>query len=249
MPVRFSVSPDFNADQLAPWFLFNNWLQHALGEQVHLELYDDFAALAAAVTADQVDLVYANCFDTATLVRERGFVPVASPKSRPDEAIVAVVASSPVVKVTDFPSRLRVSATDAPDVEMIGRILLEPAGLDRGSIEICRQATYVLVAKELLNGTSAAGFFLKTAFEELSQLVSSQLRAVVASRIYVVQHGMLLSPRLADYRPRLLSALIRMASDERSAGLLAELGLAAGWTEMTSEDTEFNIDLMHTLVT
>lgn len=248
MSLQFSISPDFNADQLSQWFIFNTWMQRALGRAIHFEPYDEFAALRAALAAEKVDLIYANPFDTAFLVREKGFLPIARARRRSDEAIVAVAAGSPARRVADLSSPLRVAATDAPDVEMIGRILLEPAGLGRGDITLARKANYVLVAKELLAAEADAAFFLERSFAELSDLVRSRMRILVASRIYVVQHALLLSPRFAEMREGLLSALLSMHLSERSSQLLSDLGFLDGWEEMTLDDALFMIDLMDTLV-
>lgn len=248
MSFEFSISPDFNADQLSQWFIFNTWLQRTLGQAIHFEPYDDFATLRAALSAGKVDLIYANPFDAAFLVRERDYVPVARPRRRSDEAIVAVAAGSPVQRIADLPSPLRIACTEAPDVEMIGRILLEPAGLGRETVELTRKANYVLVAKELLAGSVDAAFFLERSFAELSDLVRGRMRTLVSSRIYVVQHALLVSPRLAELREQLLAELLGMHLSERSGRLLEDLGFLDGWEEMTVDDAEFMIDLMNTLL-
>ena len=96
MKYNFTVSPDFNPSHLSGWFIFNTWVQRNLGEHIHLELYDDFEAQRKAIEADEFDLIYANPFDATTLVRKKGFVPVASPSSKSDEAIIAVPVDSPI---------------------------------------------------------------------------------------------------------------------------------------------------------
>lgn len=248
MSLQFSISPDFNADQLSQWFIFNTWMQRTLGRPIHFEPFDDFAGLRAALTAGAVDILYANPFDTAFLVREQGFLPVARARRRSDEALVAVAVGSPVHGAADLPSPIRIAATEAPDVEMIGRILLEPAGIGRGDVHLSRKANYVLVAKELLAGNVDAAFFLERSFAELSDLVRGRMRILVASRIYVVQHALLISPRLAEVREQLLASLLAMHLAERSSQLLADLGFLDGWEEMTLDDAEFMIDLMDTLI-
>lgn len=248
MTLQFSISPDFNADQLSQWFIFNTWMQRTLERGIHFEPYDDFAALRAALAAGRVDILYANPFDTAYLVREHGFLPVARARRRSDEAIVAVAADSPATKIADLKAPLRVAATEAPDVEMIGRILLEPASLGRNEIQLTRKANYVLVAKELIGGGVDAAFFLERSFAELSDLVRGRMRTLVSSRIYVVQHALLVSPNLAGLRDHLLTALLAMHLTERSSQLLEDLGFLDGWQEMTVDDAEFMIDLMATLV-
>ncbi len=248
MSYEFTISPDFNANQLSPWYIFNNRLQKFLDQSCHLELYEDFVALKEALSADKVDLIFANAFDTAYLVREKDFVPVAQGNNRSDEALVAVSSDSPVSKVSEFKPGLKVAATDAPDVEMIGRILLEPADVYRDGIELVASRNYVTVAKALINKDVDAGFFLKRSYDELSELVRNQLKPVVSSHIYVVCHALLVSPKLADKRDALLADLQAMTDNEADSKLLVELGMPLGWAPMETEDAEFMIDMMDTLL-
>jgi phosphonate transport system substrate-binding protein len=248
MPLQFTISPDYNANRLSQWFILNSRLQRCLGESCHLELHDDFGALRDAINGGRVDVIYANAFDTAIVLREKGFVPVARGGERSDEALVAVHASSPVAKVADFKPGLRVVSTDAPDVETIGRILLEPADLDRSNVGLSYQKNYVLVAKSLINGEADAGFFLKESYDDLSDLVRRQLRPVVSSRIYVVRHALLVSPALAARREMLLAGLLSMSGNPADRELLAELGFPEGWKPLEAEEAEFMVDMMETLL-
>ena len=84
MPYLFTVSPDFTPDHLSGWFIFNTWLQRALSEAFHLELYDDFLSQREAIQADQIDLIYANPYDAAMLVRDKGFTPLVKPVGHSD---------------------------------------------------------------------------------------------------------------------------------------------------------------------
>ena len=86
MTIQFTVSPDFGPDAIAAWYFFNTWLQRATGEQVHLELYRDFAAQRTAVARGAVDLIFANPYDAAALVRDHGYVPLARPTATPSSA-------------------------------------------------------------------------------------------------------------------------------------------------------------------
>lgn len=248
MAIQFTISPDFNSSRLSQWFIFNSRLQHFLGEACHLELYDDFRSLREAIDAGRVDIIYANAFDTSMLLREKGFVPVAHGGERSDEALVAVAAASPFQKLTDLRPGLRVVSTDAPDVETIGWILLEPADLDRDNVGLSHRGNYVLVAKALINGEADAGFFLKESFDDLSGLVRGQIRPLVWSRIYVVRHALLLAPAHADKRGRLMDGLLSMATNPADRDLCEELGFPAGWRALEQEDAEFMVDMMETLL-
>ena len=248
MSYLFTISPDFNANQLSTWYIFNNRLQKFIGDASRLELYDDFQSLRQVLESGKVDIIFANAFDTAFLVREKGYVPVARGTQRSDEALVAVGHNSPVHKVEDFKPGLKVASTDAPDVEMIGRILLEPADLNRENVTIQACSNYVTVAKSLINQDAGAGFFLKRSYDELSDLIRKQLRPIVSSHIYVVSHAMLLAPSLADKRDGLLQGLLKMKSDPADLELLKELGMPMGWQGMDHEEAEFMIDMMDTLL-
>jgi len=246
MTHTFTVSPDFPPARISGWFIFNTWLQRRLEAAIHLELYDDFARQRADIAAGKIDLIYANPYDAALLVREKGFVPVARPRDKADEAIIAVPAASAVQHVEDLRPGARIASTDDPDVRTMGMIMIEPADLSAANTAAVACGNYVLVAKALLTGTADAGFFLKQSFEELSEVTRRQLRQIVESHIYVVHHALMAGPRLAPRRDEIRDALLGMDQDAKGRDILANLGLA-GWDEFDEEATEFMIDLMDTL--
>ena len=58
-PLELTVSPDFSPEHIAGWYVFNTWLQRRLGERIHLELYEDFAAQRQAIAAERADASFA----------------------------------------------------------------------------------------------------------------------------------------------------------------------------------------------
>lgn len=246
MTYQLTVSPDFPPSHLASWHIFNTWLQRKLDTAIHLELYHSFESQRDAIMQDQVDIIYANPFDAAMLVREKGFVPVARPENKPDEAIIIVNAEHSAQTVDDLGSGIRIASTDDPDVHMMGMIMLEPADLDRDNTERTICDSYILVAKELLNNKCDVGFFLADAFNELSGLVRKQLRPLVTSQIQIIHHSLLLGPRLAARQQELRQILLTMQDNPKDAGILESL-LLSGWKAVEQEEMEFMIDLMSTL--
>jgi phosphonate transport system substrate-binding protein len=248
MTLQLTVSPDFSPDHIAGWYVFNTWLQRKLGQRIHLELYDDFESQRAAIAADKIDLIYANPYDAAMLVREKGFVALAAPQGKEDEAVIAVAAEAPCQHVEDLQAGLRIAVTRDPDVNLIGMIMLEPADLNRDNTVTQQFSSYVLVAKALLQGRADAGFFLKQAFEDLSAPIRRQLRPLVTSQISVVRHVLLAGPRCAEFTPALRDTLLGMSAPGADGlRVLEALGLKA-WEAQDQEDTEFMIDLMDTLM-
>ena len=247
MTLELTVSPDFSPDHIAGWYVFNTWLQRRLGTRIHLELYDDFVSQRTAIAADKVDLIYANPYDAAMLVREKGFTVLAAPINRPDEAVIAVPVGSEFEAVEDFKPGLRLAVTRDPDVNLIGMIMLEPADLNKGNTNTQQVDSYVLVAKYLLTGKADAGFFLKDAYDDLSQVIRKQLKVLVTSQISDVRHTLLIGPRCTEFKEPLRNLLLSMSNSVADGkGVLESLGLD-GWEELDQEATEFMIDLMDTL--
>lgn len=248
MSFMFTVSPDFTPEHLSGWYIFNTWLQKQTGLAIHLEMYNDFQTQRAAIQADQIDLIYANPFDAAMLVRDKGFLPLVKADGASDEAIIAVSAASTFHDVDDLAAGTRVAFTDDPDVHLMGMIMLEPADLDKDSIQPLRVDNYVLVAKHLLKGDADVGIFLAEAYDDLSAIVKKQLRILVRSQISVIHHALMVGPKLRDRRETIRDILLGMPQEEKGLGVLNSLGFQA-WQTVDDEEMEFMIDLMDTLNT
>ena len=247
MTFNLTVSPDFSPDHITGWYVFNTWLQRKLGCRIHLELYDDFDTQRKAIAEDKVDLIFANPFDAAMLVRDKGFTALACPEGKRDEVVIVANIDSPIEKIEDLKPGVRVCETQDPDVNLIGTILLEPADLTKDSIQVLPAANYVLVARHLMQGKADIGFFLKEAYDDLSQIIRKNLKVLVTSQISVVRHVLLIGPQMQEYQQTLQDALVAMSQDAQGQGVLENLGFS-GWEAQTHEDTEFMIDLMDTLL-
>lgn len=246
MPYQFTVSPDFSPEHLSGWYIFNTWLQKQSGEAIHLALFDSYQLQREEIRLDHIDLIYANPFDAAMLVREKGFMPLVKPLGLSDEAIIAVNANNPITDVADFPSGIKVALTEAPDVRMMGLMMLESGDLSAGNTQVIVCDTYILVAKQLLQGNADAGFFLAEAYDDLSNMIKSKLRILVRSQISVIYHSLMLSPNLAYRKDDIQHLLLSMDEDEKGKSVLKSLGFD-GWAKVEDEDMEFMIDLMNAL--
>ncbi|MCB1788752.1 MAG: phosphate/phosphite/phosphonate ABC transporter substrate-binding protein [Gammaproteobacteria bacterium] len=247
MSFNLTISPDFSPDHISGWYIFNTWLQRKLDLPIHLEMFDDFVSQRSAIAEDKIDIIYANPFDASMLVREKGFVPIARPAGKADEAVIVVNAESSTLHVEDLQPGARIATTDDPHVHMMCMIMLEPADLNKDNLEFIRCGGYVLVAKALFQGNADAGFFLSEAYDDLSDAIKKNLRVVVRSQISVIEHVLLAGPRLAERHADIASALVSMGSDPKGPGVLQSLGFD-NWEPVSQEDTEFMIDLMDTLV-
>lgn len=248
MTLFFTISPDFSPEHIPGWYIFNTWFQRQTAEGIHLEMYDDFDSQRQAIHDDKIDLIYANPFDAAMLVREKGFMPLVRAKDIADEAIIAISNGNPIEDVAQLLPGTRVAFTDDPDVRMMGMIMLEPGDLDSGNIVPVTTDNYVLVAKQLLKGEADVGIFLAEAYDGLSSIIKKQLKILVRSQISVVNHAMMISPKLQARREEWQKLLVSMDQDEKGRGVLTSLGFTA-WQTVEDEEMEFMIDLMDTLNT
>lgn len=246
MSFLFTVSPDFTPDHLSGWYIFNTWLQKQTGLPIHLEMYNDFNAQRDAIRQDNISLIYANPYDAAMLVREKGFLPVAKPVGISDEAIIAVSAGNTVNDVAELTPGIKLAFTDDPDVKMMGMIMLEPGDLDAHNVQGLQCDTYVQVAKQLLRGEADVGIFLAEAYDDLSEMIKKQLKILVRSQISVIHHSLMIGPRLLDKRTQFQHCLTGMTGDEKGRDVLDSLGFKA-WENVEDEEMEFMIDLMDTL--
>lgn len=247
MAYNFTVSPDFGPEHLAGWYVFNTWMQRVLGLGIHLEIYSDFKSQREAIEAGRVDIIYANPYDASVLVRDKGFVPLAMPKGKPDEAIIATSVDSGIGAVEDIQIGSKIATTNDPDVHMMGMIMLEPADLNAQNVELVVCDSYVLVAKRLIKNDCKVGIFLAEAFNDLSLMVKGRLKVLVNGEIQLVHHSLMLGPRLISHRQALTDALMMMPSEEKGLGVLEALGFSQ-WEPVDQEAMEFMIDLIDTLM-
>ncbi len=247
MSYTFTVSPDFSPDHLSGWYIFNTWLQRQTGEAIHLELYDNFQTQREAIQTDKIDLIYANPFDAAMLVREKGFLPLVKAEGVADEAIIAVNADSLTESIDDLLPGIKVAVTEDPDVHMIGMIMLEAGDLDANNIETRFYNNHILIAKSLIQGEADVGIFLAQAYDGLSNLTKNRLKVIVRSQISVIHHSLMLGPQLVTRRAEIQNRLLAMNNDEKGKSVLSSLGFNT-WVKVEDEEMEFMIDLMDTLI-
>lgn len=248
MTLNFMIAPDFAPDRFAGWHMLNTVLQRRSGLGLHLLTPAGAREQAELLAEGKADIVYANPFDAAGMIRSQGFIPFARPAQRYDEMVIASGANSGIRHVEDLKPGCRIALTDNRDVKLIGLRLLEPADLTEPQIEWVNVDSYQAAARLAIKGEVQAAFFLAEAFASLTRISRSQLQVLVESAIHDISHVLLAHPRLAAEVPRIAEALLSIGSQPGDADVLDALGLPAGFEAMTQEQAEFMIDLMDTLL-
>lgn len=252
MKYTMTVSPDFSPKHIAGWYIFNTWLQKQTNEAIHLELYDSFEKQREDIETGKINLIYANPYDASMLIREKGFIAISAPVNKSDEAIICVNSESNFHSVEDLKSNCNIATANDPEVSTIGMIMLEPADLSSENINITEHKNYVMVAKNLINQSADAGFFLKEAYDDMSNFIKSQIRPIVTSQISVIRHTFLVSSGFLEHsdleEQDIRELLNNMHESAKGLSTLESLGFEK-WENQSQEDAEFMIDLMDTLVT
>ena len=248
MTLTLLIAPDFAPECFAGWHMLNTVLQRRSEIGLHLLTPANAKEQAALLATGTVDLIYANPFDAAAMVRTDGYRPFARPHDRYDEMVIATAANSAVRTVEDLKPGCKIALTPNKDIRLIGLRLLEPADLDESTIEWVEVDSYQGAARLAIKGDVAAAFFLADSFASFSRLTRSQLHPVVQSAISDISHVLLAHPRVAADLPRIEAALLGVGQQPGDSALLAALGLPKGFESMDQEDAEFMIDLMDTLL-
>ena len=248
MTLNLLVAPDFAPENFPGWYMLSTLLQHRSGLRLHLLMPADAAEQARMLGEGQADLVYANPFDAAAMIREQGYLPVARPLGQSNEMVIATAAESPLQSVEDLHTGCSIALTDNRDVKLVGLRLLEPADLTEATIQWVPVDSYQAAARLAIKGEVEAAFFLADAFASLTRLSRSQLKVLVESAISDISHVVLAHPRVAENLPAIEKALLGLGQTQGDGDVLDALGLPNGFEAMTQEEAEFMIDLMDTLL-
>lgn len=248
MTLNFLVAPDFPPQNFAGWHMFNTVLQKRSGMRLRLVMPQNATEQAQLLADGGIDVLYANPFDAAELIRDHGYVPFARPVNRSNEMVIATSAAAEQIHaVEDLRSGCTIALTANHDVKLIGLRLLEPADLTEQDIRWELMESYQAVARLLIQGKVDAGFFLATAYHALSKLTKSQLKPLIESSLKDISHVLIAHPRVLADLPVIQQAMLGIGQQAGDADVLEAMGLNEGLERMEQEDAEFMIDLMDTL--
>lgn len=248
MTINLLIAPDFAPERFAGWHMLNTLLQKRSGLSLHLLTPASAAEQAQLIADGKVDAVYANPFDAASMIREKGYQAIARPVGKPDEMVIAAGANSPLNKLEDLKPGAKIALTDNKDVKLIGLRLLEAADLTEADLQWQMVDTYQAAARMAIKGEVDASFFLAEAFHSLSKLTKTQLKVLIESKLADITHVLLVSAATAAQAKTIQDALISLTGTPDGQPVLDELGITGGFELMSVEDAEFMIDLMDTLL-
>lgn len=246
--LNFLVAADFPPTYYAGWHMLNTLLQRRSGLHLHLLMPSDLKEQRQMIETENIDVVYANPFDAAQLVRVNGYCALAKPKDQCDEVIIAASATSPYQKIEDLQSGVKIAATSNYDIKLIGQRMLEPADLNEQNVQWVPVESYTGVARLVLKEEADAGLFLASAYHNLAGLTRRQMTILVESFLNEISHVFLVNPIHKQEIASLQKVLVDIGTQPGDQDVLDALGFSKGLECMSEEQAEFMIDLMETLL-
>ena len=241
------IAPDFSPERFAGWHMFNTLIQKRANLNMHLNIPASHAEQEQVINAGDIQVIYANPFDAATLIREQGYRAVARPIGKSDEMVIAAGANSEINRLEDILAGATVAMADNRDVKLIGLRLLEAVDIEEADLQWDVTETYQAAARKVIKGDAQAAFFLAEIFHSFSRLTKTQLTVLIESDLADISHVLLIKDGFSDTQI-FMDAILNLHNDDEGKEALAELGMPQGFEAMTEEDAEFMIDLMQTLL-
>ncbi|WP_114700527.1 PhnD/SsuA/transferrin family substrate-binding protein [Psychrobacter proteolyticus] len=241
------IAPDFSPDRFAGWHMFNTLIQKRANLNMHLNIPTSHAEQEQVIDAGDIQIIYANPFDAATLIREQGYRAIARPIGKSDEMVIAAAANSTISRLEDIQAGATVAMADNRDVKLIGLRLLEAVDIEASDLNWEVTETYQAAARKVIKGEAQVAFFLAEIFHSFSRLTKTQLSVLIESDLADISHVLLVKEDFPDAQI-FLEAILNLHNDDDGKEALAELGMPQGFEPMSEEDAEFMIDLMQTLL-
>ena len=241
------IAPDFSPERFAGWHMFNTLIQKRANLNMHLNIPTSHAEQEAVISEGDIQVIYANPFDAATLIREHGYHAVARPIGKSDEMVIAAAANSDINSLDDIKAGATIAMADNRDVKLIGLRLLEAVDIEDADLNWSVTETYQAAARQVIKGDAQAAFFLAEIFHSFSRLTKAQLSVLIESDLADISHVLLIKDGFPD-TDILMDAILNLHNDDDGKEALTELGMPQGFEAMNEEDAEFMIDLMQTLL-
>lgn len=223
------ITPDFPPEFFANWHMFNTQLQRALDTTIHLQTPAGYREQQELLDSETVALVYANPFDAGSLMRDKGYIPLAKPDLPSDQVLVVANAQSAFAALGDLPADSRVLITANRDMESIGLGVLQGTAITADSVQWLHARTFTELARRLMANEAEIGLFLASSFRSLNAGTQGSLEILFETEFEDFGHVMLLHPDFADQADKLRAALLNMAQSPVSRMTLEDLGMAKGF--------------------
>jgi ABC-type phosphate/phosphonate transport system substrate-binding protein len=223
-----------SSQQMNGWYFLNTHLQRRLSLTARLAFADHLLGGREAASL-LPELVYARPFDAIQLIARQGYRPLAGPSNQSDEVTVLARADDARTRLAEFSGARAVAATGDSFVYLLGRYLLDDAGVPSDAMDYRFPGHEIKAVQMLLKGEADLLFMDTENYQHLSGMTRRMLKELDRSEARFAFHLWCLSPRRSELAWPLRDFLLSMGADEQGRQILGELGVA-GWVEPAAED-------------
>ena len=207
------IAPDFSPERFAGWHMFNTLIQKRANLNMHLNIPASQAEQQGIINQGDIQVIYANPFDAATLIREQGYRAVARPIGKSDEMVIAAAANSDINSLEDIKAGATVAMADNRDVKLIGLRLLEAVDIAEADLNWTVTETYQAAARQVIKGDAQVAFFMAEIFHSFSRLTKAQLSVLIESDLADISHVLLIKDGFPD-TDILMDAILNLHNDD-----------------------------------
>ncbi len=224
-----------NSQQANGWYLFNSYLQRKISREIFLDLV--YASWEGESAPSSANFAFAPPFQSTFLMLEHGFQVVARLAEQADEITVLARADDPRGGLADFKGATVVTESKDSFVYLLGRFLLDEAGLPSEQMKYQFAGHELKSVKSLLGGEADMLFMATENYRNLSGLSRSRLRVLDETDSGLAFPMFCVSPSNSALLPGLRAMLLEMSQDAKGVQVLSDLGMK-GWGIPEQEEIE-----------
>ncbi|WP_072280893.1 PhnD/SsuA/transferrin family substrate-binding protein [Rappaport israeli] len=245
--VNLLLTPDIAPQHFAGWYILNTQLQKLTGYQIRLTIASSRQEQFQAIEQGNIDLVYANPFDSSELVRQKNYQALASPIEKSNEIIIASAAHSSITQLKQLKKGHRIAIAGNKDIKLIGLRLLEAIDLSEDQLTWIEAPNYQAAARLVIDNKAEATFQLAENYHQFSKLTKIRLHPLIESALDDIHHALLTQTHNPASKS-IQQALIKLSNDPSKQSIFKEIGIPKGFKAIEQENIEFMIDIIDTLI-
>ena len=203
------------------WYLFNTYLQRKMQRAIHFEQ-------TQAIKPDtKVDILFANAFESYSMMKNNGFVPVMRPIGEADEVVILAQVEDSRTLV-EFKNANVVTSSEHSFIYLLGRFLCDENKLDSSTFNFSFSGYEIKALQMLIKKKADLLFMSKKNYENLSSFSKQKVRKVDESSTDFAFQLFTIAPNLTEETKALTSILNEMSSDTTGREVLIDMDFH-GW--------------------
>jgi phosphonate transport system substrate-binding protein len=224
------VCPHDTVHKPERWYRLEQYLIQRLGIEMQFTISLD--ATDFQENLGSADIVYTNPSDKFAILANKGFVSVARPADKYDEAVFVAHPDITDTSMEALRGAEIISVTSLIPTK-IARHVLQSNGIEMGTIHA--KDSWLSVISGVWNQEANFGIVYKDTYDNLSEQGKGMVNLVTATSEQQAFHTIDIGPKLIDRQDEITQLFLNMHTDEQGKQVLAELEVPQ-WLPVTPEE-------------